>query len=247
MDPSAPQTVAKGVLITCESVFRNATVCGLTAGLYGVVKSQPPGPLLLFSALNSGIASATFFSIRECLVGPVLVLSMPGKQYELRRQRLEEAAEGSPTDVSRLTWGDIRSRKVPDSSISGALAGGVLNTWKRGRSGTVPGLATGAVMCGLLQWAFNEFDILRITHVSRVTHTLPVPATPAAPVPTEPHHPSLPVAAPEPPRSLADRIFAMFGHRISDKEYLDRVKAQRDNHLRRIEQLERERDEKRET
>lgn len=56
---------------------------------------------------------------------------MPGKQYELRRQRLKEIVEGAPTDVSRLTWGDIRSRKVLDSSISGALAGGILNTWKR--------------------------------------------------------------------------------------------------------------------
>ncbi|KAG1877770.1 hypothetical protein DFJ58DRAFT_6125 [Suillus subalutaceus] len=236
MDPSAPQTVAKGVLIT-------STVCGLTAGLYGVVKSQPPGPLLLFSALNSGIASATFFSIREYLVGPVLVLSMPGKQYELRRQILKEAAEGAPTNISKLTWGDIRSRKVLDSSISGALAGSILNTWKRGRSGTVPGLVTGATMCGLFQWAFNEFDILRITHVSKVVHTQPVPAIPAAPVATY----SLPVAAPEPPKSFTDRIFAMFGRRISDEEYLNRVKAQRDNHLRRIEQLERERDEKRET
>ncbi|KAG2116655.1 uncharacterized protein F5147DRAFT_769023 [Suillus discolor] len=223
--------------------MRVPTVCGLTAGFYGVVKSQPPGPLFLFSALNSGIASATFFSIREYLVGPVLVLSMPGKQYELRRQRLKEIVEGAPTDVSRLTWGDIRSRKVLDSSISGALAGGILNTWKRGRSGTVPGLATGAVMCGLFQWAFNEFDILRITHLSRGVHAQPVPAIPAAPVTTY----SLPVAAPEPPRSLTDRIFAMFGRKISDEEYLNRVKAQRDNHLRRIEQLERERDEKRET
>lgn len=215
----------------------------MTAGLYGVVKLQPPGPLSLFSALNSGIASATFFSIREYLVGPVLVLSMPGKQYELRRQKLREAAEVDPANISRLTWGDIRSRKVLDSSISGALAGSILNTWKRGRSGTIPGLATGAVMCGLFQWAFNEFDILRITHVSRAVHTQPVPVIPAAPVPTH----SLPVAAPEPHRTLTDRIFAVFGHRISDEEYLNRVKAQRDHHLRRIEQLELERGEKCET
>lgn len=56
---------------------------------------------------------------------------MPGKQYELRRQRLREAAEVDPANISRLTWGDIRSRKVLDSSISGALAGSILNTWKR--------------------------------------------------------------------------------------------------------------------
>lgn len=53
---------------------------------------------------------------------------MPGKQYELRRQRLREAAEVAP---AKLTWGDIRSRKILDSSISGALTGCILNTWKR--------------------------------------------------------------------------------------------------------------------
>lgn len=167
---------------------------------------------------------------------------MPGSQYEQRRQRLREAT-GDPANVSRLTWGDIRSRKVLDSSISGALAGSILNTWKRGKLGTIPGLATGAVLCGLFQWAFNEFDILRITHVSQVVHTQPVPVIPAVPVPTY----SLAVAAPEPSRTLTDRVFAVFGHRISDEEYLNRVKAQRDHHLRRIEQLERERGEKRET
>ncbi|OJA15186.1 hypothetical protein AZE42_09492 [Rhizopogon vesiculosus] len=228
--------------------MRVPVVCGLTSGMYGVLKSRPPGPLFLFSAVNSGIASATFFSIREYLIGPVLVLSLPGKQYELRRQKIKEAAEGASTDIPQLTWGDIRSRKVLDSSISGALAGGVLNTWKRGRSGTVPGLATGAVMCGLLQWAFNEFDIQRITYISRAAHPRPIPSIPAAPaLPIETRPPYFPVTAPEPPRSLTDRFFSMFGYKISDEEYLDRIKAQRDNHLRRIEQLEREREEKRET
>jgi len=136
--------------------------------------------------------------------------------------------------VASSTPGNVSRSLVPLNNSHSIIGG---------RSGTVPGLATGAVMCGLFQWASNEFDILRITHVSRVVHTQPAPAIPAAPVATS----SLPVAAPEPPRSLTDRIFAVFGHRISDEEYLNRVKAQRDNHLRRIEQLERERDEKRET
>lgn len=117
-----------------------------------------------------------------------------------------------------------------------------------GRSGTVPGLVTGVVMCGLLQWAFNEFDIARITYISRVAHPPPVPAMPAAPTRLiEVSPPSFPDTAPEPPKSLTDRIFSMFGHKISDEEYLNRIKAQRDGHLRRIEELERERNEKRET
>jgi hypothetical protein len=175
----------------------------------------------------------------------------------LRRQKIKEAAEGASTDVPQLSWGDIRSRKVLDSSISGALAGNVScslvilsssHSTIGGRSGTVPGLVTGAVMCGLLQWAFNEFDIQRITYISRAAHPRPVPSIPAAPtLPIETRPPSFPVAASESPRSLTDQFFSMFGHKISDEEYLDRIKAQRDNHLRRIEQLERERDEKRET
>jgi len=117
-----------------------------------------------------------------------------------------------------------------------------------GRSGTVPGFATGALMCGLLQWAFNEFDILRINHVSREAQPPPVSTISAVPSrPIEIPPPSIPVTAPESPRSLTDRIFSMFGHKISDEEYLDRIKAQRDGHLRRIEQLERERGGKRET
>lgn len=105
-------------------------------------------------------------------------------------------------------------------------------------------------MCGLLQWAFNEFDIMRINYVSRAAHPPPVAAittAPTQPIETRPSSFPVSVSAPEPPRSLTDWIFSMFGHKISDEEYLDRIKAQRDDHLRRIEQLEREHGEKRET
>jgi hypothetical protein len=143
-------------------------------------------------------------------------------------------ALAEPWLVAFSTPGSVSRSLVPLNNSHSILGG---------KSGTIPGLATGAVMCGLFQWAFNEFDILRITHVSQVVHTQPVSVIPAAPVPIH----SLPAAALEPPRTLTDRIFAVFGHRISDEEYLNRVKAQRDHHLRRIEQLERERGEKCET
>ncbi|KAH7926622.1 hypothetical protein BV22DRAFT_1104149 [Leucogyrophana mollusca] len=236
MDPSAPQTVAKGVVITCKSVF--PTVCGATAGLYGVFKGRAPGPLLVFSALNSGIAAATFLSIREYVVGPALTLTHPGKQYQARRRRLG----GLPAslDEPSLTWFDLRTTNLLDSTISGAFAGGILNAWKRGRSGLVPGITTGAVMCAVLQWTFNEFDILRINYAlrARATSTSAAPALPINVV--APQLPKPVVAQPSESQPLLDRILSKLGHKMSDEEYLKRMKAQRTAHLRRIEELEQE-------
>ncbi|KAF9227857.1 hypothetical protein BS17DRAFT_774423 [Gyrodon lividus] len=239
MDPSAPQTVMKGVAIT-------SSTCGVTAGLYGVCKQSSPGNLFLFSAVNSGIAAATFFSIREYIVSPALVLTHPGKQYRLRRHRLIPVVVDSTHDELPLSWSDIRTSRLLDSGISGALTGGILNTWKRGRRGLVPGLTTGALMCTLLQWTFNESDIVRINYISQnltapEQRTIPGDAVKS---------PRVEVPQPSIPRSIAvdslevdslmDRILSLFCRRVSDEEYLKRLKVQRDSHLRRIVELEEE-------
>jgi hypothetical protein len=128
--------------------YSAASLCGVTAGLYGAFKQRSPGNFFLLSAVNSGIAAATFFSaycdlspcavnnggpsgLREYIVGPALVLTLPGKQYRLRRHRLIYAAGGPTHDEPPLSWADIRISRLLDSGISGALAGGILNTWKR--------------------------------------------------------------------------------------------------------------------
>ncbi|KIJ17464.1 hypothetical protein PAXINDRAFT_162321 [Paxillus involutus ATCC 200175] len=241
MDPSAPQTVMKGVAIT-------SSLCGVTAGLYGAFKQRSPGNLFLLSAVNSGIAAATFFSLREYIVGPALVLTLPGKQYRLRRHRLIYAAGGPTHDEPPLSWADIRISRLLDSGISGALAGGILNTWKRGRRGLVPGLATGALVCSLLQWTSNEFDIIRISYLSQNSivpnqHTAPGvgDAATSSPKVLRPSIPDPGVVDPLEVDSSMDRLLSMFGRRVSDDEYLKRLKVQRDSHLRRIAELEEER------
>ncbi|KIM65331.1 hypothetical protein SCLCIDRAFT_1212502 [Scleroderma citrinum Foug A] len=238
MDPSAPRTVGKGVATT-------SAVCGFLAGVYGALKGHSPVKLSFFSAVNSGIAAATFFSIREYIVGPALTLTHPGKQYQLRRENMKDFVDGISREREMLTWSDIRTSCLLDSAISGAITGGILNTWKRGRAGLVPGLGTGALMCTILQWTVNEFDIFRIAYVSRQTTEF-IPATndtakrsPIAessfPSPTHPTS-----SQPSDGESWKDRVLSVFGRQVSDEVYLKRLKTERDTYLRRIEELERE-------
>ncbi|KAG8217562.1 hypothetical protein J3R82DRAFT_5713 [Butyriboletus roseoflavus] len=267
MDPSAPRTVLKGVVITCEFVpcaSSQTSLGGVAGGFYGGFKHGAPTKFLLYSAVNSGIVAATFFSIREYVISPVLVSMLPGSQYQLRRQRLSLSV-GQPMseEAAFLSWADIRTSRLLDSGVSGGLAGGILNVWKRalghlkhfsnlssytlgGRRGLTPGVATGALMCTLVQWCFNEFNILRIHYVSgnsaalaqHTTHSSvdagqSSPAEFSTPVAMQPASVGSPTS-----HSPKERMLSMFGQRISDEKYLERLKMERDFHLRRIAELE---------
>ncbi|KAG6376200.1 hypothetical protein JVT61DRAFT_2175 [Boletus reticuloceps] len=120
-----------------------------------------------------------------------MVLTLPGRQYQLRRQKLIHSIGNSMSEEpTSLSWADIRTSRLLDSGISGGLSGGILNAWKRmpgllklsfgfstgilgGRRGLVPGLTTGALMCTFLQWCFNELNVFRIRHVSANQHPRP--------------------------------------------------------------------------
>ncbi|KAI6028458.1 hypothetical protein F5J12DRAFT_903426 [Pisolithus orientalis] len=226
MDPSAPKTVGKGV----AGNMRVPTVCGATAALYGVLGGHPPARLALFSAVNGGLAAATFFSIREYIVGPVLTLTHVGNHHT-RRKESESAVDGFTGTEPALSWSHIRTSRLLDSAISGGIAGGVLNAWKRGKVGLVPGLGTGALLCTLLQWGVNELHIFRIRHVYRTTTT----SLPVIGDKSDTHQEA---------ESWGDRILSAFGRRVSNDDYLKRLKTERDTYLRRIEELERELQEK---
>ncbi|KAF8559632.1 hypothetical protein OG21DRAFT_468915 [Imleria badia] len=237
MDPSAPQTVLKGVAIT-------SSLCGVAAGLYGGFTHGAPSKFLLYSAVNSGIVATTFFSIREYVVSPIMVLTLPGRQYQLRRQRLFHSV--GTEEPTSLSWADIRASRLLDSGISGGLTGGILNTWKRGRRGLAPGLTTGALMCTLLQWGFNEFNIFRIRHVSANSATPSQGTSHGSTDSGESSSAELSTSAAMQPSSVespishspVDRLLSMFGQRVSDEKYLEKLKMERDSHLRRIAELE---------
>ena len=99
-----------------------------------------------------------------------------------------------------------------------------------------PGITTGSLVCIGLQYAFNELGIARVKYVS----AWQAPSTPTSSHPQTSHS-----GDKEPPKSFWDRISAFVGlSKVSDEEYLTTLKRTRDRHLKRIEQLEQQLDEK---
>lgn len=136
-----------------------------------------------------------------------------------------------------LTWSDLRAAGLLESSLSGALAGGSLNAWKRtlllalrmdryepskigGTPGIVPGIVTGAFIATAFQLVINELEVVRVKVVSRKPTVQPI-------------------VSPKGSKPLGERILGILGlHRISDEELLQRYITSRDQVLKRIAQLE---------
>jgi len=221
---------------------------------------------VLFSTGPDNTFDGGFFvAVREYAISPLLVSNLSWRQYEKRRSTRDAGPKSSPTEAP-LSWSDLRTYNLLDTGFSGALTTGFLNTWKRayrnhtfiqftpslpsltfriilsgGRPGLVPGLCTGAFICTLLQWTYNELGIARVKFVYRSQVALAPPnlQRPSSPPLTSDNRPT------EPPRPLSYKILSFLGfQRISDEEYLTKMKATRDHYLRQIEVLEREAEEK---
>ncbi|KAK7693775.1 hypothetical protein QCA50_003347 [Cerrena zonata] len=175
--------------------------------------------------------------LREYIVSPLLVSGISSGQFLRRKRELDAKREGQKYTPERLDWWSMRSCKLPDSALSGAISGGFLNAWKRGRAGIPSGMTTGALVCTVLQLAYNELGVVRLKYVSKKLqevegqsqHVLPVTASsPALPPPSE-------------PVPWTERVFTLFGlQKVSDEEYLTRLKGERAAHLQRIAELEKE-------
>ena len=143
---------------TCPGISNTYTVTALAtgtiAGAYGLFKGyNQVGPMITAAGINGGIAGATFFSesspptqpnptesltlirrtgFREYLASPLLLSALADTHYSRRiRELRERRREGGGQPGERLTWWDVRMNKVPDTAVSGAFTGGVLNAWKR--------------------------------------------------------------------------------------------------------------------
>ncbi|CAL1705174.1 unnamed protein product [Somion occarium] len=232
MNPNAPLTVAQNIAITSAST-------SFLSCIYATYKGLPIGPLALGTAVNSGIAGATFFSLREYIVSPILLTTISSGQFLRRKQEVDAIREGRAYTAERLDWWSMRSHKLPDTALSGALTGGLLNAWKGGRSGIAPGVTTGGLLCTLLQLAYNELGVVRLKYLSRTLQTQEVaPSVSATKVATTS---SSSVSVNTEPVPWTERIFSLFGlQKVSDEEYLARLKRDRDAHLRRIAELERQ-------
>ncbi len=100
-----------------------------------------------------------------------------------------------------------------------------------GTRGAFTGMVFGSVFCTLGQVLYNEISVQRIKFISR-RH--PIPSQPPTP-PTV----SGPAEPPVPKKRLLDRMIRFIGiNKLSDEEYLAKMREERAAYLRRIAKLE---------
>ncbi|KAH8116887.1 hypothetical protein DFH11DRAFT_1137345 [Phellopilus nigrolimitatus] len=229
--------------------------------LNGVKPYRHPTALLSASAaLNSGAVGFCFFSLREYVVSPALASRSREEDGHDGRNEVER---GTP-----LTWSAMRMQHIPDTALTSALLGGAFNAWKRGLSGVPSGALTAALACTALQFLVNEASVQRIRFVSAFQPQLAPPASslPASPVSNALHDSAPASANPTIPPSTAgewtstegagtapsgtkveetsapsfgQRVLGLLGlTKLSDEDYVRHLKAKRDKHLARINELE---------
>lgn len=99
-----------------------------------------------------------------------------------------------------------------------------------GIRGALPGFVMGALGCTIAQLAVNELEVTRLKFVSQKLRASPQPA-PVQTKPTEPQ--SVP--------PFLDKVASLFGlQRMSNEEYLTKLRKERDAALKRIAVLENE-------
>lgn len=113
-----------------------AVLGGTLVGIYATLRHSRTSPLKLATAtaVNSGVLCATVLGLREYVVAPLLLSTTATGQHARRKQVLEstnaEDSEVQSPSAQQPSFSDIRSYKVLDTGMSGALAGGVFSAWQ---------------------------------------------------------------------------------------------------------------------
>ncbi|KAJ3736088.1 hypothetical protein DFJ43DRAFT_1150383 [Lentinula guzmanii] len=203
-------------------LFSLAAASAFGTGIHGILTAQSNISLRVFSAgINGGISGATFFSIREFAVSPLLVATLHFAQYERRRKESDT--------LENLKWAEIRTDRLLDSAVSGSLTGGILRGMTRNLRGVSSGAISAGLICTLLQYMYNESRIIRLEYLVHQR---------------EPYATSSPrnITSNEtgtPSRPWTERLLQTIGIRaVSDEEHLIMLKEQRNAHLKRIAEIE---------
>jgi len=200
--------------IATGTVFTSAASAFIT-GLHGIFTNKPDFRTRAgTSALSAGFTAANFFTLREYVFSPLLASAF---------LQTVPTTTAAPDEIAPLSWREIRTRKLIDSGMSGAVTGGLLRGLRSGAKAILPGSMTAGVICMFLQWTYNELDIVRIKMLAK-------PASTATAIPQENSRPGL----------VSTLLTGMGLQQLSREEYLEKLKATREEHLRRIEELERQ-------
>ncbi|KAF9265580.1 hypothetical protein L218DRAFT_147397 [Marasmius fiardii PR-910] len=225
MSTSNPRstTILYGTLAT-------SAISTFGTGLYSIVKRKPNyGALSTWAAVNSGITAASFFSIREYAVSPLI-------------SKTSSSSHVDKSNTLPSTLSELRTDKLLDSGISGFITGGVMRALTSGLRVALPAAVTVGSACTGLQFLFNQLRISRLRYLSATAiHPEEAKVTPptlvTSPSPTSPTYTS----SNESPKSESNwttsllRFIGMTP--LSDEEYLTKLRSQREAYLKRIAEL----------
>ncbi|KAJ7063494.1 hypothetical protein C8F01DRAFT_1133239 [Mycena amicta] len=132
--------------------------------------------------------------------------------------------EGPPLQNAQLSWSSLRRQNLLDSGISGLATGGLIRGLTAGRRVILPAALTVGAASVVLQAAYNELHVQRIKYIGQLSR----------PPPPEPESV---IEAHKPP--LRERILGALGVRtLSNEELLVKLTHERERHLKRIAELE---------
>ncbi|KAL1735371.1 hypothetical protein EV714DRAFT_268107 [Schizophyllum commune] len=180
-------------------------------GLHGIWTNRPQYTVATgLAAANSGVTAATFFSLRELVIRPLLRDHIPPPS-------------------------SIRRENLIESGVSGALTGGLLRGIRSGPPAAVSGALILGTLTTSLQYAFNAFRArpppLSTSASASYDADPPKPTanntTPTSPAPKTTTH------------RLTDTLLALFGiYPITLDEQIASLKRKRDAHVRKIREIE---------
>ncbi|KAK4051383.1 hypothetical protein OIV83_002867 [Microbotryomycetes sp. JL201] len=130
------------------------TAVGAVAGsATGIIRNIPAMPAAFSTAVNVGMFSFTFFSLREYLIRPTMVA------FDLHK---------SPLDHSPPTTLQLHTHNLAPSFVAGLSGGTVFHSFVRGTRGSIKAGFTLGLGCLVFQGIVNEASLLRIKVLANV-------------------------------------------------------------------------------
>ncbi|KAM0789242.1 hypothetical protein ACM66B_000085 [Microbotryomycetes sp. NB124-2] len=143
---TAPLTVIKDTVAF--------TAVGAVAGsATGIMRNMPAMPAAFSTAVNVGVFSFTFFSLREYLVRPTMI------HLNLHQ---------SPLDQTPPTTVQLHVHNLAPSFVAGVASGTAFHSFVRGTKGGVRAGFTLGLGCTVVQAIVNEASLLRIKMLANV-------------------------------------------------------------------------------
>ncbi|OWZ57632.1 hypothetical protein C349_03070 [Cryptococcus neoformans var. grubii Br795] len=227
-DSASPLFVLKGILAT-------GTFGAITGASIGALQSKNPYTLGTNMTINMSIAGLAFFTVREYLVSPLLLIieATPSHSRRLLELQLSEKQRSKLPQV--VSIGQMRTDRVLDSALAGALTGGALSAAFRGRATFGKAAFTSALITSALQASANQLRVMRLSYLAKSQAKMSSLDT----APSE-HEPtakfdalksSTPAPDPTSP-SLPERMMSSFTkilpvRKLSNEEYLATLEKKR--------------------